>query len=287
MVSVIPMASVTPGRIVFYDYLEGVKKSVEAKEKSLANLADNSTKGTISKAAQRRLTQSVNWLHTLSTPKTVASPETGKSFRLRTNLITLTLSATQRHPDTQIKRALLNRLLEQLRESYDMKAYVWRAEPQKNGNIHFHLATNIFIHHKNLRDRWNNIQNKLGYIDAFERQNGHRDPNSTDVHKAYNVKDMAAYLAKYIAKKEEGRPIEGRLWYISQSLSQIKPIQIIMSGQVQDELTRFQLSSKWRRFDSDYASVVFADIFTSNLSTYPALASIRQQAFTNYQHLIQ
>lgn len=46
------------------------------------------------------------------------------------------------------------------------------------------------------------------------------NPNSTDVHSVLGVKDLAAYLATYMSKKEEGkRPVNGKLWGCSRNLS--------------------------------------------------------------------
>ena len=49
-----------------------------------------------------------------------------------------------------------------------MTDYVWKAELQKNQNIHFHLTTNIFIHHATIRTLWNNCINRLGYISEYQ-----------------------------------------------------------------------------------------------------------------------
>ncbi|GAH86291.1 unnamed protein product, partial [marine sediment metagenome] len=45
--------------------------------------------------------------------------------------------------------------------------YVWRAEKQENGNIHFHFIVDNFIPWNELRNTWNRIQQNLGYISRF------------------------------------------------------------------------------------------------------------------------
>lgn len=46
------------------------------------------------------------------------------------------------------------------------------------------------------------------------------EPNSTDVHGVKNIRNLGAYLADYMAKKEEGKDtIAGRVWGCSYSLS--------------------------------------------------------------------
>ncbi len=136
-------------------------------------------------------------------------------------MITLTLPAPQGgHSDTFIKSKLLAPWLQYAKYKYKLKNYVWKAEAQVNGNIHFHITTDTFIHYKSLRDSWNKQCARYGYIDAFEHSHGHRDPNSTDVHAVKKVKNLGAYLCKYLAKNEKDkRPIEGKLWACSYNLS--------------------------------------------------------------------
>lgn len=162
-------------------------------------------------------------------------------------MATITLSSPQRHSDQEIKSKLFNQLLTELREQNGMTHYIWRAEKQQNGNIHFHLVTNTFLNAAKLRQRWNRIQNKLGYVDAYACRmnntirtfNDYRqqfssqgnsstlrrryiygkatnwtDPNSTDIHGTTRITDLYTYLARYLCKnnpdssgKDETNPL--------------------------------------------------------------------------------
>lgn len=84
-----------------------------------------------------------------------------------------------------------------------LRNYIWKAELQKNGNIHFHLLTDFFISYQIVRDTWNNCQSKLGFISSFELKHGHRDPNSTDVKAVTSINNLAGYLSKYMLKPTE------------------------------------------------------------------------------------
>jgi hypothetical protein len=54
----------------------------------------------------------------------------------------------------------------------------------------------------------------------FKDTYGHSDPNSTDVHAVYKVKDLAAYVAKYLSKSDtSSAAITGRIWGCNQELS--------------------------------------------------------------------
>lgn len=193
----------------------------------------NSPEGIISAKAARRIQSALKWLLFFSKTKKAYNRETHRWVRFRISLITLTLSSPQCHSDQVIKSRLFNQLLTELREQNGMIHYVWRAEKQENGNIHFHLVTNVFIHAAKLREKWNRIQNKLGYVDAYaNRMNAQihsfadyyntfigqantdilrqryihgmatrwRNPNSTDIHSVRRVRDLVRYLCKYLCK---------------------------------------------------------------------------------------
>ena len=193
----------------------------------------NDPEGIISPKAARRIQAAIKWLLFFSKTKRAYNRDTRRWVKYRISLITITLSSPQRHTDQTIKSRLFNQLLTELREQNGMLHYVWRAEKQQNGNIHFHLLTNIFINAVTLRKKWNRIQNKLGYVDTYtDRMNaeihtfadycnhfgnqadtatlrrryivgqssGWRDPNSTDIHSVRKVRDLTRYLCKYLCK---------------------------------------------------------------------------------------
>lgn len=261
-------------------------ETIQVASASLANLSDNDTKGALSIAAKKRLRTKINWLFVLSDMKTVKMPDTRKTVRFRLSMLTLTLCSKQMHDDKFIKSQMLNKLLEKLRYNCGMKAYLWRAERQKNGNIHFHITTNIYVHHADLRRYWNDIQSRYGYVDEFEKSNGHRDPNSTDVHSIYKIKNLARYLCKYMSKESDKDllPIGGRQWFCSTALSKIEPINQVNGGSLRRELDIFLQGKK--RLDFDYAQVFYADIFTANLHAFPTLNQLKLEALQRYKPLV-
>lgn len=157
--------------------------------------------GTLTKGAKKRLKQSIELLIDISPKKWFTVPSTGKRFQFQITFLTLTLSASQKDiSDKTIVKSLLDPLLQVLRRKYKCKSYVWRAEKQKNGNLHFHITTNQYIPYDTIRDDWNRIQNKLGFIDQFAAKYGHTNPNSTDIHSVRGVRDLARYMIKYMSK---------------------------------------------------------------------------------------
>lgn len=161
--------------------------------------------------------------------------ETGLKYKL--TFITLTLPATQTHDDKTIKNKLLNTFLNDFRRKYKTDLYIWKSEKQQNGNIHFHIITNQFIRHELIRSSWNRVLENLGYITAYQLnrkeyfKNGFRvtenkndkrteeqqrkayekgvledwrNPNSTDIQALKNIKNIQAYITKYVVKSVTG-----------------------------------------------------------------------------------
>jgi hypothetical protein len=102
------------------------------------------------------------------------------------------------HTDNEIANGILKPFLRWWRDRNPALLYVWKAEVQDNGNIHFHVTSNSFIHHEVLRRHWNKKCELLKYTSRSRSTN----PNSTDVHAVKNVRNLASYLCAYITKKD-------------------------------------------------------------------------------------
>src|SRR3972149_8931096 len=117
-----------------------------------------------------------------------------------------------------------------------MRSYVWKAEPQERGEIHFHITSDCYIWKKNLQNIWNGCLRYYGVI------GNHADPPSTRVHPTHNIVNMTAYLIKYMTKNDtHRRTIQGRLWGCSRNLSQAQNFYVTFPesdlSQINNELT--------------------------------------------------
>ena len=206
--------------------------------------------GVLSQSAKRKLRYSINLLVAQSQWKEAFNYDLQKTFRFRVNFITLTLSAPQKDiSDKEIKRVCLNNFLNRAKKKYGMNTYVWRAEKQKNGNIHFHITTDVFIHYRELCDLWNECQELLGFVSRFRERTGSYRPNSTDVHSVHNIKELAAYMVKYMSKEtEDGQKIEGKVWGCSRNLSKAQKFETELYGMHYD---------KFKQLVDDYPDAVF------------------------------
>ena len=173
----------------------------------------------------------------------------------RLRFVTLTLPATQQHSDQELKRVFSSWFLVMLKRKYGVENYVWRAETQKTGGLHFHVMIDKPVPHKELRRIWNDCITPLGYISRYRanqkawHSNGFKvrrelfgswsaaaqrkaynegqesnwsSPNTTDIHALQNVKNVVAYVVKYVSKNSPSRAVEGRLWGCSDGLRSLE-----------------------------------------------------------------
>lgn len=242
--------SVRPGYMSLYNSHSGTES--ENQTSTLADIYNYDTKetttqmpdfnkpgGIYSDKAKKRINRAIDWLMEISPLLPYFDPIAKRKRWMRINFITLTLPASQIHDDLTIKKECMNQFLTEMRTQHKMKNYIWGAESQTNGNIHFHITTNTYLHWAVIRKVWNRCLNKLGYIEAYraEQKEWHKngfkprpelfktwsmekqgraykngmkgnwsDPNSTDVHAVRKVENIAAYLSKHYSKQQK-RPI--------------------------------------------------------------------------------
>lgn len=178
--------------------------------------------------------------------------------------ITLTLPAKQIESDNDIKKKYLNQFLIEMQRYCLVDLYVWRAEKQKNGNIHFHIIVNKNIHWAWVRRTWNRILSKgeNNYISRFsqkmqdffkdgfkmqydgrseqkqrevynrEKKNKWTNPNSTDLKLIENEKALNNYISKYLSKNnnndDDSQKVTGKIWGCSREISCCNPATIVL-----------------------------------------------------------
>ena len=163
--------------------------------------------------------------------------------------VTLTLPVKQQHTD-KVFRKMLVRFIENLTKTYKVKHYIWKAEPQKNGNIHFHLLIDRWVDKETIQNLWNKQLSNYGYIERYEVQMldkgfvyvpfyivkgekiiskkskkqqykhylysksiGFKNAPTTKIHSLEKVTNTVSYIMKYMTKQEhDKRQILGKIW---------------------------------------------------------------------------
>jgi hypothetical protein len=222
---------------------------------NLKNLADNDHKNSISKKSVSKLRSAINWLASAALDKNVYHKQKNYWFKYKLGFATLTIPY-QSEPvtDSFLKNKLLNPFLTYLRKYEGLVNYVWKIEFTEKKMLHVHFTTDSFIHHAALRAAWNRILRANGLLEnyyqkfnniSFEKyynlvdplrlrkkedilkafdagvNSKWTDPNSTDIHSVRKIKDIAAYICKYMAKSIGDLGIAvGRIWGCNRELSE-------------------------------------------------------------------
>jgi hypothetical protein len=259
----------------------------------------------LSSASRRKIFNSIDWLLYLSDPQKIYNFKTKSYFSFKCSFFTATLSSPQVHSDNQIKRDILRPFIDWLRKNYQLEHYIWRLEKQSNGSTHFHMIMNRYVHWAVLRRQWNYFQEKLGYVSRYSRaqfayhangftprpdlfkswplerqreayiqgcESGYTNPNSTDVHSLYKIKNVYAYICKYITKNDKHAQTpetisvqanddllndSGRIWAVSESLSSIRPGCAIVDTLLDKEFYAIMQSKKARLYKGEHYEVLY------------------------------
>lgn len=190
---ILPCFSIKSDKIVLFSKLDGYERRYSKVPESNKRCSIS-----LSRKSAQRIKDSINLLYACTKSKTIFEKSSGKYYTFKVNFITLTLPKLQVHTDAEIHKNIFLKFIRHCRRIYKGFMYVYKAEVQDNGNLHYHLNTNTYIHYKTLRDTWNNYCRIFGYID----KSNNNDPNSTDIKAVHNKTALATYMAKYISKKD-------------------------------------------------------------------------------------
>ena len=267
-----PALSVSPVGLTAYRISCDSQGNSPLKNLGIRPPLEHQEKGFLSKKGQKAIRNAVYWF-LYSVDKNLIIQGRGKK---KVGFLTLTLQSKQVHSDKEIKAKCLNQFLTEIRQDYGVKKYIWKAEKQENGHLHFHILTDTFLPVFEIREKWNRIIGKLGYVRMYSERmrklsfseycelrwtekglqklnkterlknlkrafkkgtlEKWRNPNSIDLESLKKVKNVGAYIGKYMSKEhrkkeltaeeKQALSVDGRLWYSSVSVSKMKNLQI-------------------------------------------------------------
>jgi len=292
---------------VYREYLEDRGRSV-AQEGTKRNLTRGKYNGFISPATARSVRKKLDaWFEAIQVN---ADHYRGRFNPKHSKLTfaTLTLPADQVHDDNEIKRKCLMPFLQQITRIKGVQEYFWKAEPQESGNIHFHILLDRFVPKVDLDALWFAPMNRLGYIDRYAAAHGPGMPPMCNIKVCPNDTSLISYVMKYVSKAPqripsfriidgkrvktsrhwlqkvdqdgskrwaEWRPIQGRVWGMSDKLRTIDQQSYQMTYRLEDFLLHLDWYADVRRFDVDYATVYFCNV-------KQVLAKVDQQLYRKY-----
>jgi hypothetical protein len=286
------------------EYTQGLDPEPESKPENKPPV-DNAPSGEMTDKVSARLKNAVRAWQT----RNKLAFYKGKAESDCLNFITLTLPAKQAHTDKYLKDKPLRAFLNRLEKDFDCKRWIWKAERQKNYNLHFHILVDRYIPWRRIRDIWNSQLNRHGYIDNYEEtwldwdkdgfrysyqlerkgmdynaqvkayhnrlKHGYRDPNTTDIHATQKVKNIEAYFIKYVAKND-GK-IDGKVWGYSGNVQAMTNYKTETNGDIEQLRSEIEMKAKdpvnreFTVFNGDYFSVYSGPILDLVKKKYPAV----------------
>ncbi len=276
--------SIAPTYAVEYQYFDEQERSQWKRTKPPPRTGT----AIMSKESRKKLMNALQWMKLFSPKHRVYCKQRKQMVNFKLNFITLTLSSEQVHPDKHVKDHMLMPFLKWMARQ-GATCYVWKAEAQNNGNIHFHITTNHYLYWKSVRNKWNQLQQDHGYLRAYFKEHGHHDANSTDIHAVRSDRDIANYMGKYFGKleywcKNKGeripkemvahpsryidsrltenkeipvlkRQIDGRKWAVSNNLANIKCFLTEHEANYMENTGEFLRAQNYTFTNKDYAFI--------------------------------
>lgn len=151
-----------------------------------------------------------------------------------------------------------NAWLTNLRKTYGLADYIWVAEYQKNGTLHFHMLTNTYMRIQRVNKAMALCLFRNGMLGnvTIDKYNG------VDVKKVHgNVNNLNSYLTKYISKSET-HEYKRAPWHCSRSVSAL--FTSIRVGDDNDKLQNELVKLPCRVIENDFAIIEYFNVKDTN-----------------------
>jgi hypothetical protein len=247
--------------------------------------------GEMKEGSKKRMARAITLMCQATKPRWVKNVQTGKWQYHRLSFITLTLSCKKNITHRDSYPFLLKPMLRWLREVRGVSMLIWKQELQERGQLHYHITCPEFIPWEAIRNKWNELQREAGLLDQFAMENGHFNPNSTDIHETKAVRNMAHYMTKELAKTVDAKRLkamsivnslikageipadqkkkfideytgeemkaEGKVWDCSDNLSGVPYFSVPMRTEIADQLRDYLVAGETREITSDWWSLIY------------------------------
>lgn len=260
-------------KIVIYRQWQGYswhENKSESRQENMKKQRKSAYGGTLTRAGKKRMEKAITLLCQASPTRYIYNPIINRHHYHKLSFVTLTISDVKINRNAkEVYQTCLRPLLQWLTKYKSVKLYVWKAELQKRGQIHYHLATPTFINYQELKNKWNYLQLKAGYLEGYYEKYHSYNPNSTDIHSMRKIKDAAAYLTKYFGKeqakpkddKEENQPetpqTVGKVWDCSTNLKKANYFTCEESNTIDDNIRHAVSTGDAYLENFDYFSILY------------------------------
>lgn len=164
--------------------------------------------GELRPGAKKRLTRCVELMLMATKSTWIYNKYKKKHYPFKVGFLTLTIYSPERNvTGKESHKTVLEPFLLWLRRKHGVKMYIWKAELQERGQVHYHLLLDTWVDKLKLEDEWNKLQINAGYLDMdkYYKKFGHRNVPSTKIHALYKKRNVTGYIKKVVAAEMQNR----------------------------------------------------------------------------------
>jgi hypothetical protein len=245
--------------------------------------------GLFSIGAKKRIGRAIDLLIQIAKPTYGLNEVTGRKQKHTLSFITLTIHNARLLTAKTGYDLVMKHFLQWLRRTKKATSYVWKAEFQNNGQLHYHITTPAWIHYQEIKDKWNNLLRSAGLLDTYQEKFGHWNANSTDIHEVRNIDNLAGYLKKEFCKQIQNQQTEGKLWDCSINLKDNKYFALEYDLKLLTKVYQDLKAGKLKRIELDQCTIYKATT-RKNVQNVLDLSQIQQYKdylnhIINYQRI--
>ena len=236
--------------------------------------------GTMTDHTRKRIGRAIDMLLQISPLEKKYNPVTNKVIKHRLSFITLTVHSPKKMlTPKEGYDTLLMPFLRYFRDKEIMTSYIWKAEAQKRGQLHYHITTPSIIPYDTIKKYWNKLQEKAGLLDDYYKVHHHYNPNSTDIHSVKEIKDFGKYLAKEFCKTVQNEtPTSGKLWDCSINIKGAKYFSTELDNAIGRNILQAHKHGHLKTLELDKCTV----LKLKNMKSFSLLTPVEKSSYNEY-----
>lgn len=170
---------------------------------------------------RRRYWSSVSWLQYRQRTRYIKDLH-GNRKRFTGGFWTLTVPGDQKVEHKEFKRRVLDPFWVWCRNVAGVRDFVWTAELQKRGAIHFHAIVNQYVDRAKVERQWVHLCVKSGAVDLSPRYAN----NATRLERIRHSRGVRSYAGEYIGKAFDVDEDIGHRWGGSHTVTGMEPLRM-------------------------------------------------------------
>lgn len=251
--------SINNSSFVFYNKITKKSSNRVIKDKSVLNLSKSYKSTALSDKAKKQINKIVyHWANCVELNQNQKLIDK-KIKRRSLSMLTLTLPSYQVVSDKECNSKYLSPFINRLKKFKPDIHYLWVAEKQKNGSIHYHIILDLFVSKLWIREIWNRVlcngPEFKAYVDKFNK----KCPPTTEIDTLKKIKNACAYITKYITKIDTKQEINCKKWDCDSRLLVLSKVVLVSKSWYIEEFAHYSSYFQIQKYSDSFFQVFTFD----------------------------